>query len=477
MRRLYMKLLLIFLTTGIFAQSITLEKAIEMALQNQPGIRAEKASVQSSKYLKRKALGNFLPEISSSIRYYHLKNDIVLDLNPIREGIISLHAQNAVDLQNLNSLIQTGIPLTPEQQQMVYQQAFQQLDQAFPSFSEKFKNQNYWSGQVQFMQPLWTWGKIWSAYKIATYDEKIAHQNLSLKEQKVIVEVVDAYFLNQLLQSLVEVKEKTVESLAQHEHNAKRMYEEGLIAKVEYLRAATALEKEKAELEKARHDLSVARDYLKSKIYTEFSTLDENIKFPSYQPSQDSLLQSLQKQQPYFQILDLTESKLKRKIHIDISENLPTIYAFGNYELFKNDLSILEPEWLIGIGLKWDIFHGFQKVNQLQSDRYLKKKVQYTRQELRENLEIAIKKTYAEMQFAKNNYQALDKALELAQENVKLNRKKFETGLGTSLEVVDAELTLQKVKIARLKEMYTYNKKFAQVLYLSGNVYRITDYF
>jgi outer membrane protein TolC len=466
-----------WIPTLLLSQTITLNDAIQNALEKQPGILAEKEENISTKFLKRKALGRFLPQVHMNVRYNHLKNDIVLDLSPIREGILQLHALNAVDLQNLSSLIQNGRPLTPEEQQLVFQTAYQQLNQQFPAFSEKFKNQNYWSGQIQLVQPLWTWGKIWSAYKIADLDRKIATEKLNLKKQKVIAEVVDAYFLNQLLEALVQVKTRTVQSMEMHEHNARRMFEEGLIAKVEYLRASTALEKEKAELEKVKHDLSVARQYLKSRTYLEFNQLADPIHFPKKEIVFDSLLASLERTQPYLNVLELTRKKVGKKIHIDIVENLPTIYAFGQYELFKKDLSVLEPEWVIGIGLKWDLFDGFQHTNQALSDRALRRKVEYAREELRENLQIQLQKLYAEMKNARNNYQALDKALELAKENVKLNRKKFENGLGTSLEVIDAEITLRKVEIGRLKEMYTYNKKLAELLFLTGQADKIHQYF
>ncbi|GAB4190499.1 MAG: TolC family protein [Calditrichia bacterium] len=479
MKRLsrFLGVIIIIIWTSITAQTVSLDDAIELALKNQPGIQAEKAGVKSADFLKRKAFGRFLPSIEMSVNYTHLKEDLILDLNPIREGILQLHAQGEVTHSNLANLITYGVPLTPEQQQAVYAGAYQQLDALFPAFSETLKKQNYWQGHVQVFQPLFTWGKIWSAYKIASIDHEISKTKLSLKEQQVISEVVQAYFLNQFLSQLVEVRTKAVETLETHERHAKRMAEEGLIAKVEYLRTSTALEKAKVELDKTQNDLAVAQQFLANKIGIDHITFTDPIAFPGYVPKLDSLLRDLDLNQPYLKQLSMTSQKLRKKIHIDLSNNLPDIYAFGKYELFKDDLSILEPEWAVGIGLKWDIFSGFQKYHQIRSDKYLKKKVDLTRQELKNDLVVLIKKTYSEMENAKRHYHAMQKTKELAMENFKLNSKKFDTGLGTSLEVLDAELTLRQVEIALLKDIYDYNSKLAELLVLTGNAHQIRDWF
>lgn len=457
---------------GLQAQPITLKDAIDAALVNNYKIKAGNQAVMAAKMVKRKQFGLFFPDIILQSRYTHLNDEIVLDLNPIREGIIQLHAQNAVDLGNLSSLIQTGVPLTPEQRAALFQQAYQQLDRLFPSFSERLKKQNYWSGQIQVVQPVWTWGKITRAYQIAGLETKIKEQELNRSEQELIAEVVQIYFSNLLLESLLEVKMQSVQSLTQHEYHARRMAEEGLISRVEYLRAATALAKEKAELENVEQQRLVARQYLQNKIGVPFDSLEEEMHFPVQTPPLDSILFQLHNQ-PYLQMLSFTSQKLDKKIKIDLAEYLPSVYAFGQYELFKDDLSLLEPEWAVGIGVSWNIFHGFQKLHQHQADRYLKKQVEFEYQDLSRQLEIAIRKKYAEMLNAKNHYHALETTLELARENLRLNRKKFETGLGTSLEVIDAEITLRQVEIARLNEIYRYNSLLAEILALSGQAEKI----
>ncbi len=477
MNKLLSILTLLILWLPLNGQPLTLNDAVNSALEKQPGIRAARYGTLAAGSAVKSSVANFTPKISSSVRFIRLNDPIVLDLNPIRDAMIQLQGMNAVNFADLSSVLQTGVPLTDAQKAAVLQQATSQLDAALPSFSETVKDRTYLSGQVTMMQPLWTWGKIYSAYRISRLDKRIADQKLSAKEQQIVAKVADAYFLNQLLEAVVQVRKENVKSLEIHLHHAKRMYEEGLIAKVEYLRSSTALAEARSQLRKTENDLRVMHDYLTSLIYTSYDSLSYSLQFPARLPEIDSLIITARHRQPYLNILNSTAEKLLRKKRIDMADALPQIYGFASYELFKDDLSVLEPEWSVGIGLKWNMFHGLENFHKIKEDNYLRRQVELTAAETEDNLKIGIRKTYAEMVNSKYNYRNLEETYRLANENLRLNEKKFNTGLGTSLEVIDAQLTLQKVQIARLREIYTYNKKLAELLYLSGRVNEILNYY
>jgi outer membrane protein TolC len=61
-----------------------------------------------------------------------------------------------------------------------------------------------------------------------------------------------------------------------------------------------------------------------------------------------------------------------------------------------------------------------------------------------------------EMKLAENRYQQLNTSLDQAEENFRLNSKRYETGMGTSLEVIDAQLALESIKLQRIKSMNDY---------------------
>lgn len=53
-------------------------------------------------------------------------------------------------------------------------------------------------------------------------------------------------------------------------------------------------------------------------------------------------------------------------------------------------------------------------------------------------------------------YKKLATDIALNEENLLLNQKRFDSGLGTSLEVIDAQLSLERVKIEREVTLFNY---------------------
>jgi len=73
------------------------------------------------------------------------------------------------------------------------------------------------------------------------------------------------------------------------------------------------------------------------------------------------------------------------------------------------------------------------------------------------------------VQNAKEKYEKVKTNIALAKENLRQNEKRFETGLGTSLEVIDAELSLEKNLIESKNALYEYYKSLSELYQSIGN--------
>ncbi len=158
---------------------------------------------------------------------------------------------------------------------------------------------------------------------------------------------------------------------------------------------------------------------------------------PDYQ-----LLQSQQK------LLDL-DVKAKKYVF------LPTLAAYGSYQynaqrqtfnFFEASNGDLTKKWfkvsLIGATLNFNVFTGWQRMNRLEQAKIAALKNQNTMR----NLELAaqLETNSASVNYT-NAYASLvrqKKNVELAQHVYDVARKKYESGLGSNIEVVNAETDL-----------------------------------
>jgi len=77
---------------------------------------------------------------------------------------------------------------------------------------------------------------------------------------------------------------------------------------------------------------------------------------------------------------------------------------------------------------------------------------------------------------ALEQFEALDASLALAEENLRVRRRGFEEGLATSLDVVDAQLTLSGVHVERLVAAFDFVVALAELLEASGQSDKFEEY-
>jgi outer membrane protein TolC len=153
---------------------------------------------------------------------------------------------------------------------------------------------------------------------------------------------------------------------------------------------------------------------------------------------------------------------------MEFSKLLPQVAAFGKYEMLPQYLSALEPRWTIGVQASLNIFNGFQDYLNLQSASHLEKEINFLQSDTKSKLELLVNKNYKDAANAEDRYLKLQATISLAEENLRLNNKRFETGLGTSLEVIDASLVLEKDLIESKLSLFEYYQKLTALYTVAG---------
>jgi outer membrane protein TolC len=147
---------------------------------------------------------------------------------------------------------------------------------------------------------------------------------------------------------------------------------------------------------------------------------------------------------------------------------MPDVYLFGMRELHEADLTILDPKWAAGIGARWTLFDGFERTHRVAAAKLQQQRVGDLEQRARRDVATLVEKRYRELTKAREQFVALDAAQELAQENLRVRTRAFEEGLATSLDVVDARLSLSRVELERLLAAYEFDVALADLLEATG---------
>jgi len=169
-------------------------------------------------------------------------------------------------------------------------------------------------------------------------------------------------------------------------------------------------------------------------------------------------------------VLDAKSKQASAMIDIEKSDWHPKVLGYANINMYKGDSPIEEsvPDWMVGVGVKFDIFSRKDRAKEVEAAKVMRAKVASLKAQAKETLRLAVEKTYNEISLYKEEFYSLSSSLALAKENYKLRSLAFKEGLATSVEVVDAQMLLEGSKTQRLNAAYKYVKKLAELFVLSG---------
>ncbi len=468
--------LLILQTDLFFAQTTSLEEAIYSALQNNNKIKQYKEKLVQKEFQNLEAWGNFLPTIDLQASYNHLNDPMEIDLSPIKDVIVTLQSKNQVEFANIYNAMQGQGQLSAQQRSALYTQYSSQLDGLIPDFTETFKKQDYKTATLVGIQPIFLGGKLYAAKKFASDELDASKIELKKISDEVTQETVNNYLNVVLMKNVVKVRKDVLAGIIKHRDDAKRIYEEGLIANHNLLRAEVAVAEAERNLSDDENRLDLALIALKLSIgldENENVAISDTLIYNNFSDSLNICLEKAFTDQPVLQLINKKKDAASDKYIAERANFLPTIAAFGKYEMYPEYLSSLEPRWAVGLQLKLNLFNGLKDYSKLQNAVHLEREVNYIEADAKHKITLWVNKTFMDVANSRLRYNKLEKTKELAEENLRLNDKRFQSGMGTSLEVIDAQLSCEKVKIDMLQSLYDYYKSLTDLFVATGNAEEI----
>ncbi|PID56500.1 MAG: hypothetical protein CR986_10185 [Ignavibacteriae bacterium] len=469
-------LILLFLfTCGINAQkSLSLSEAVQIAETNNFEIKRFEEKVKQKEKQNLSAIGNFLPKVNVSWSFTHLDEPMDIDLTPIRTAMIKMQAGTQTELANIYGIMQGAAPLTDMQKLQLTQQNAAGLNKMLPEFITHAKKQDYQTATITAIQPLFLGGKLIAAKKYAKTEVNSANFDLQKKRDEIISVTTDIYLKIVLLEELVSVRKNVVDGITKHKVKAEKALKNGLANKYDLLRAEVALADAKKNLDNDLNKLATAYDALKNNL----GITDDSIKIKitdkffevNFEEINDIAYykNEAESHQPILKMIASKKEAAHQNTWIKRSKFLPQVAGFGKYEMYPEYLSLFEPRWAVGVKVSLSIFNGFKDYLDLETASYLEDEVNYLEKDTKQKIGLLVNKYYNEIKSAVNTYKNSKKVIELAKENLKLNNKRFDIGLGTSLEHIDAQLLLEKNQLEASQALYNYFSSKAKLLNICG---------
>lgn len=434
-------------------EALTFTQALDMMVSGNESVLRAASEVEQKQYEARVTRGLNFPEVTLSGQYVRINDAIDLDLNPVRDVILALH------------------PAVPPA--------------AVPLFQETVQEEAFFKSQLNVTWPVYTGGKISAAQSAADAGVRESAAKLDQTKDTLTSELVKYYYAVRLADQVYQIRQEVVNALNIHVFQARRLQEEGFIARTEVLHARVAQARAERESKASLRDLDLAKIALANILASEKPVTPVSPLFllPSVDP-EASFIRQARDHHPAIARIEAVRDRAGENLKAARSERYPTVYLFGTRELYENDLTVLDPAWSIGAGVNFTLFDGGARAGKIAAARKIENQAELMQRKLARDLETLVSSRYQEMMKASEQYDSLQSSVDLAQENIRARRRSFEEGLATSLDVVDAQLSLSETRVERLLAAYNFDVAFARLLeacgrgtefpqYLAGNMMEV----
>ena len=302
--------------------------------------------------------------------------------------------------------------------------------------------------------------------------EALQHRRLA-QRALVILNARHAY-LNSLKQyRLVQIAERTVEERQVVVRQLTALYEQQLKSKLDLDLVHVELSNAELVLIRAQNDLRASFAMLNNAMGVQGESVYEleDIKstITPQRPLKELIKVSLE-QRPELQELDARLRATSQNIKAAQSTNLPTVNAMGSvgYRSASSDQERTDGFWSAGAGVSVPLFTGFLIENQVKEAMANHHQVEASRRDIAQQISLEVTQIYLDVATYEKQIAVVEELVNRTKETLELAKKRYQLGLGSIVEVTQAEVAVANARTTHAEARYNYLMALATMDYAIG---------
>jgi outer membrane protein len=320
-------------------------------------------------------------------------------------------------------------------------------------------------------QTLFDFGKNISKFKASKEIYKATQANTESVRRLSVLEYLVSYFNLLEAEKMILVFEKETESLEAYLSDIRQLYEHGSAVENDLLPAKVRLADAKQKLIAAKNDKEIAaarlNNMLALPLREKILLQDIAMETPEF-PDMENAWNAAVSLRPEIAFYDdqLKASVLAEKAKK--AENYPEVYAQAGYSYRENEYSTHESNVSVGLGAKVDLYDGGAVSAQASKERAQQRLLNEQKGKLSEDIKFEIEDSYYGLKNACEKVLVAKEALQQADENVRFFRTKYNAGVSTTTEVLEAISLQTKAQANYFSDNYEMKRGYAKLMYSMG---------
>jgi len=411
--------------------SLTLKQCIEIALKNNPGIGYKSWEIKEVNAQKNKAASQRWPNFRGVGSYYRYS-----------------------DTQRLAPPRRLNYPMV---------------------FTDEILSWN-----LVISMPVFTGGRITNEIEALELNQQSAEHTLVFTRQALVLKVTSVFFTILKQRKIIESLEFSRSTLEEHLKKVKELIAAKKAARVDKLRIEVRLANINQKTEQENNILAIENRFLANLMgikKREFIVFPQSeLKFTEINIDYDESLNKAYTNRADYHALQKNVDAQTKRVKATHAAYWPSIYLYGAYSAKKVIGSYIKPPGVngledisqLGCFLEIPFFEGGKiraHVNQEEAKlALLKEKLRELDLKIRLDVESAILNLIS----TKNRILATEKAIEQANESLRIEMEKYNLGKGSITDILDAESALLEVQTSYYIAMADHNIFIARLRLAEG---------
>lgn len=416
---------------------LNLQKCRQMALDYSRKLQMAGQQEQKAGYEKKTYRANFLPKISGTGLYTYVQKKLEYKIDG---GYLPVYQVND---QGIPDLVKSIKFLDAEGKPVFNQYAF------LPDIDLALGIQHAYTIGVMLEQPLYMGGKVRSAFQMASIGQELAGLNVRYSRLEVITEADEAYWQYLRVQEQAKAAGKYLEVVTELVRNVTDAIQTGMAAQNDLLKAQVKQNEAELMVQKAANGVALSGMNLCRVIGVDLhSTLavTDSLQagmFPEVLATKDDITA-----RPEYHMLEKQVELKEKQVALTRSDFLPQLgvaatYGYGDGVKLNGESDAIA-SFVAMASLKVPIYSWGEGRNKVKAMKAEEEMARLKKEETAQLMQLEVAKTRFNVEDAAARVKLTRKSLTQAEENLQVSKNRFEVGMETITNYMEAQAQWQK---------------------------------
>jgi outer membrane protein TolC len=292
---------------------------------------------------------------------------------------------------------------------------------------------------------------------------KVQEETLRAVKLNVEFEAKRLYYGLLLAYETARIAQDLFDQAQAHYLDAQAKFEQGTVSKFDVLQSKVQVTKVMPELVRARNAIDIIKAELKKLLGLK---MDDDINtsgllaYALVDINEDEFLKEAYKSRPEMILRLLGIDMKKWGIETARASAMPQVNASFDYTYLSNNVGQMfnykHSNWNAGIVVTIPLFDGFSTVAKINEARHRYEQSILEKEDIRDQTAVDVRRACLDLKKANSIINSQKSGIEEAREALKISYISFDNGVGTNLDVLDAQVSLSQIEKNLAEAIYDY---------------------